>query len=420
MKRMNYKNICLKLIWVTFICLFTSIVSADVQPQHLIIIDAGSSGSRLHIFEYQQKPSMPFSLQSIREIKQVRATTGLSELVDQPKNIEPELNKLFKAADNDLTLEQKKTTPIYLLATAGFRILAQPEKIALLQIVRDDMQKIEKNFGYPLPEDFNHQINIIHGRTEALFAWLTVNYLMQNLNLDSLTQGNDFGVLDMGGASTQMTFLTKEPPQNNFSGFIYQRKLFLLYTKSYANFGLNESERALQTFYGDKLNACYPQKGSANFDQCLQLIQGFLNKDLPISPCQQRYGQEVCNGLGEYQPSISQTHFIGVAYYYPLFDLFKLADQIASPWQLAQATRQFCQTPWAQLSQKYSTLDADNLRKICFRATWIYELLKRYGLNDKTPLIVTEKIAGESSDWPLGAAIYLLTQPTLPITTYET
>lgn len=396
-------------------------VAAATPVQHIIVIDAGSSGTRLHLFAYQQDATAPSTLTTIKEIKQIREKYGLATLKNDSSSYNNYFNSLFSTVDRSLTADERTKTPVYLFATAGFRLLNKTKQEQLLGVIMPALSKTLQHHGYSVDKQFAKHVRVIYGRTEALFAWLTVNYLMQNLSADNLNQANNFGVLDLGGASTQMTFLAKEQPQNNFAGFVYQQKLYLLFAKTYPGYGVNQAESHLQKVYGDALAVCYPKTGKANFHACLQLINQQMDKQNQQKVCELRYGQGECNALGVYQPSIQQIHFIAIAYYYPIFQLLGLADEVASLSQLKRGTMQLCATPWTTLIKQYANqTDENTLAQGCLRATWAYALLRHYGLQDKTPLIVTEKIAGASTDWPLGAAIYLLTQTELPISLYET
>jgi Golgi nucleoside diphosphatase len=84
------------------------------------------------------------------------------------------------------------------------------------------------------------QVKVITGKDEALDAWITANYLEKNFNKKS--QEATKGILDLGGASTQILFV----PQANYNGQNSKKiKLFgteyNTYTQSFLCFGLNEA-----------------------------------------------------------------------------------------------------------------------------------------------------------------------------------
>lgn len=142
---------------------------------------------------------------------------------------------------------QQSSTPIYVLATAGMRLLSKEAQDAILQETCDTLRR-----DYPFALDSasaagpcGDSVRIISGEEEGIWGWVAVNYLMdgfghapelqhQNgqtehdhlLPLPSLANAPEgssnshdavtpvdvhhhsptFGFLDMGGASTQLAF----------------------------------------------------------------------------------------------------------------------------------------------------------------------------------------------------------------------
>ena len=60
------------------------------------------------------------------------------------------------------------------------------------------------------------QVQVMSGRDEALNAWITANYLQNNYGKEST-----IGLLDLGGASTQISFIPDSILIINFIHFIY-------------------------------------------------------------------------------------------------------------------------------------------------------------------------------------------------------
>src|SRR3989338_3777919 len=78
-------------------------------------------------------------------------------------------------------------------------------------------------------------VKTISGKMEGVYDWLALNYLKNTLTLPSK---NTFGVLDMGGASTEITFATHEniSPNNKFIVNI-NNHAYQLYSHSYLGLG---------------------------------------------------------------------------------------------------------------------------------------------------------------------------------------
>ncbi len=159
------------------------------------------------------------------------------------------LSPLLQHALLSIPPSQHSATPVYLLATAGMRLLPSNEREELLDaacnVLRDmfPFRVGEKSDAGPCGES----VRVISGEEEGMWGWVAVNYLMDGfghiptmtsayeietvptesllLPLDPLVEdssglsaGNSptmvdptqrlptFGFLDMGGASTQLAF----------------------------------------------------------------------------------------------------------------------------------------------------------------------------------------------------------------------
>ncbi len=117
-------------------------------------------------------------------------------------------------------------TPVYLLATAGMRLLPDEQRDAVLEktctFIRD---KTPFHAGKTIQSCLSDHVQVISGEQEGLLGWIAINYLMDGFHFQSLdaattltsgdakgkevtaaTQKSTYGFLDMGGASTQIAF----------------------------------------------------------------------------------------------------------------------------------------------------------------------------------------------------------------------
>jgi Golgi nucleoside diphosphatase len=148
---------------------------------------------------------------------------------------------LLSHALQQIPPSQHASTPIYLYATAGMRMLPEDEQIAILEAtcatIRNDYPFLVGKASSAGPCGEN--IRIISGEEEGMWGWVAVNYLMDGFghsskkppksdgtllplepladpppdsSQDSVTPVDvnhhlpTFGFLDMGGASTQLAF----------------------------------------------------------------------------------------------------------------------------------------------------------------------------------------------------------------------
>ena len=136
--------------------------------------------------------------------------------------------------------------PIYLKATGGMRALATEERNRIMQVVRDLFG--DKDFS---PFKFKkEQARVISGEEEAIYGWTGINFLMGTLLNNTVGEGTvtgvnrTYGALDMGGASTQISFY--EPNDDIMSNLFKMQlgasKHWNVYAHSFLYFG-NELAR---------------------------------------------------------------------------------------------------------------------------------------------------------------------------------
>lgn len=194
---------------------------------HGLMIDAGSTGSRLHVYEWEprilateadiqlavagEKLSYPGTDSRWTD----RLQPGLSSFGNLPTSeLEGAIADYLKPLlDFARTVLHSKVHafgdfPIFLRATAGMRVLNPTERARVITVVRD----LFANKTYCPFAFFDEQARVLSGEEESIFDWAGVNFLMGNLIESSagtgtvvnprLTQGS----LDLGGGSTQIGF----------------------------------------------------------------------------------------------------------------------------------------------------------------------------------------------------------------------
>ena len=97
----------------------------------------------------------------------------------------------------------RSCTPLQVKATAGLRRLGTKEASDILAAVR---QRLEEKYPFSLHGE--NAVEIMEGRDEGVYAWLTANYLLKTLEKGSsgARKTQPYAVLDLGGASTQIVF----------------------------------------------------------------------------------------------------------------------------------------------------------------------------------------------------------------------
>ncbi|KAK6464260.1 nucleoside diphosphatase [Scheffersomyces coipomensis] len=132
---------------------------------------------------------------------------GISSFNQSPQKIgNHHIKYLLTLASSVVPKSQHYRTPIFLHSTAGMRLLTPTQQ---QQILTSICNYITNNSDFYIPECSSH-INVIDGDFEGIYGWLAINSLKGSFDHPELhNHGKShytYGLLDMGGASTQVVF----------------------------------------------------------------------------------------------------------------------------------------------------------------------------------------------------------------------
>lgn len=370
-------------------CLFLiKPVFAD-NLSYSIIVDAGSSGTRLHLYKHESEgPTYKITEEFSEDTK-----PGLSSYASDPEQAGPSLKKLF----DDAVIEMQKrnikpsqvTTDIF--ATAGMRLLPQDQQMAIYANIRSYLMD-----HYTFAID---HVETISGKMEGLYDWLDVNYLENNFVHGKQT----LGAIDMGGASTQIAYATQDTSKpDDEIDFQYNNQHYTVFSKSFLGLGQDASRSAVlkQSELGQ---SCFPtgyftnagKVNTYNFNQCgnaySQLIDTY---HIPSS-----------------LPPFNQTTFAMFSGTYYAYHFFGVEDNTQG--SLEARVNTICQMTWDQMKQKYadSNIPEKILSAYCANGTYLDHLFyDTYHLNADQMWVTNKVHNGQSIDWALGALLYQLTQ----------
>ena len=201
---------------------------------YAILIDAGSTGSRMYIYKFElNRNGKVDSVDDVEELANSlgKLKPGLSSMLNKPDAIEAYFQKLFDEAGKIIPKEKERSTPFVVLATAGMRLLPEPDQDAIMNKVKEILKSAKSPFLF---KDGNAQV--ISGKEEAIFAWITVNFI-QGVLTSPKRQRFSWGVLDMGGASTQSTMSLFKKPKHSTTLKV-RNKIYRLFARSYLDMGL--------------------------------------------------------------------------------------------------------------------------------------------------------------------------------------
>lgn len=213
-----------------------------------IVLDAGSSHTSLYIYKWPaEKENDTGVVHQIEECK-VKGP-GISQYAQKLNDIGTYLTECMERARQVIPESKHKETPVYLGATAGMRLLSiENEQLAdkVLTMVTESLSRYHFDF---------QGARIISGQEEGAYGWITINYLLGKFT-QKLTwlylkpNGGDvqetYGALDLGGASTQITFVPQDKnieSPNNALHFRLYGKDYSVYTHSFLCYGKDQALR---------------------------------------------------------------------------------------------------------------------------------------------------------------------------------
>ena len=196
---------------------------------HGIMIDAGSQGTRVHLYEFPErrlshKAEIEHALNGFKlsyPTTNSRWTNRLRPGIDHCASVEDDEELLQTLKDylkplidfcKKVLVDKKddwEKFPIYLKATGGVRTLPTADRIRLMGKVRQVFN--DKSFN---PFSFeNERARVISGEEEAIYGWTAVNYIKgtllqasEGIGTTVLNPKLTYGMIEMGGASTQIGF----------------------------------------------------------------------------------------------------------------------------------------------------------------------------------------------------------------------
>ncbi|KAB1262314.1 Ectonucleoside triphosphate diphosphohydrolase 6 [Camelus dromedarius] len=307
-----------------------------------IMFDAGSTGTRVHIFQF------------------TRPHGGIQELLG--------------VAKQDIPSGLWQATPLVLRATAGLRLLPGEKAQKLLQKVKEVFEASPFLLGTDC-------VSIMNGTDEGVSAWITVNFLTGGLRAPGR---GSVGTLDLGGGSTQITFLPRVEGtlQTSPPGYLTSLQMFnrtyKLYSYSYLGLGLMSARLAV---LGGKEG-----KPAGNLYQL----------------CAARVSEILRDKVHKTEEA-KDVDFYAFSYYYDLaanvglIDAEKGGSLVVADFEIA--AKYVCRTAEAQPPHNPF---------LCLDLTYVSLLLREFGFPGDKELKLTQKIDNVETSWALGATFHYI------------
>uniref|UniRef100_UPI0037E83759 ectonucleoside triphosphate diphosphohydrolase 7-like n=1 Tax=Semicossyphus pulcher TaxID=241346 RepID=UPI0037E83759 len=440
-----------------------------------IVVDCGSSGSRVFVYYWPPHNGNPHSLLDIRQMKDrdrkpvvKKIKPGISTLAKTPTQASDYLHPLLSFAAAHVPKNKHKETLLYILCTAGMRLLPESQQADILEDLITDV---------PLEFDFlfsRSHAEVISGKQEGVYAWIGINFVLGRFdhadeedatvevttgsqNQRPISRRRTVGIMDMGGASLQIAYevpsaITFSSPQEEEAGksvlaefnlgcdVEHTQHVYRVYVTTFLGFGGNMARqryedqlvnntlaknRFLTTQMGlneDKpyMDPCLPAglsdtlvrenhtlhlRGQGDWTHCQEAVRPFLGlHNGTMSP----------GGVYQAPINFSNSEFYGFSeFFYCTEDVLRLGGQYDSE-KYSQAAMEYCSTKWSTLKQRLDSklfsqqADMGRLKYQCFKSAWMYEVLHsgfRFP-TDYQSLKTAQLVYDKEVQWTLGAILF--------------
>ncbi|KAF5008084.1 hypothetical protein FDECE_5610 [Fusarium decemcellulare] len=421
--------------------------------QYVLMIDAGSTGSRIHVYKFNNCGPTP-ELEHEEFKMTEKEVGGLSAYKNDPVAAAKSLDPLMKVAMDTVPDALKGCSPVAVKATAGLRMIGADPAQAILDEVR---RHLEEDYPFPVVDKEKEGVVIMDGSLEGVYAWITTNYLLGKIGGPDLSE--TAAVFDLGGGSTQIVF---EPTFKGAADGGMPEKLaegdhkydldfggrhFELYQHSHLGYGLmaarksvhaalindiSESKGADKAWLKEPIvhpciapgmsKAVNVTIGSGDEEtlvtftgpsqpapaQCRNLAERILNKDAAcdLAPCS-------FNGI--HQPSLAKTFTKEDVYIFSYF--FDRTKPLGMPdsftlREMHDLTQTVCmgKTAWDVFTTVPGAMEElEDRPDHCLDLNFMMALLHSgYDMPIEREVKIAKKIKGNELGWCLGASLPLL------------
>ena len=396
-----------------------------------VVLDAGSSGTRVYVYEYKRADYVKEHgdademgrLPKVKTKKswRLKKRPGISTFASKPERVGPDhLEELTTFAKDKVPRDEWASTPIFLLATAGMRLLPEYQQ---RDVLKEVCAHFRKSTEFLLPDCAAH-IQVIPGETEGLYGWIAANYLLAGFDApaehDHGKGHHTYGFLDMGGASAQIAFAPNATEARKHANDLKLLRLrtvggepleYGVFVTTWLRFGVNEARRRfvdnLLTAYSGASeipDPCLPVGllvtpegeeiepsvspttgkqphliGTGKFTECLSSTFPLLEKNKACA-------DPPCLLSGVHTPALDWdvNHFVGVSeYWHTTHEIFAMAHKDKA-YDLQTYQKQvitFCSRDWVSIEadverEKWGhKVDEKTVEEVCFKASWIINVL---------------------------------------------
>jgi hypothetical protein len=418
-----------------------------LEKSYVLVIDCGSSGTRMNAFEFDVGGSngamkartardgarlvavpawIPASAapaeliprrstETRRAYQRVETEPGLSTYLREQRVHEigdRALRPLLAWAEAVVPRSHWADTPVYLLATAGLRRLGVEEQEQVLGACREALRAAPFRFE-------NSHARVIDGREEGVFGWAALNAAEGKLGVVG-GEVDTVGALDLGGSSLEVTYNVERGSvtSGNLPEVIERAQdaqevraggvTYRVETTSYAGAGLDDAYENMLSFSSGIGNPCLNRGYTAAGDIAMGGDGhgggdggdgGDGGNDGGNSLIARNCFDLADAVVGSLNVSIAapQMKFAAMSGFYVVNHFFGL-DSSATLADVRRATDAYCALPWGDVLQRHR--DELAVETYCFRGAYVAALLEELGVRD----VILGYDDGRVGGWPMGFA----------------
>lgn len=448
----------------------------DANLNYGIVMDCGSSGSRVFVYFWPPHNGNPHDLLDIKQMRDrsskpvvKKIKPGISTMAATPEKASDYINPLLTYAASYIPKTKHKETPLYVLCTAGMRVLPESAQSAILQdLVKDIPQEFDFLFS-------DAHAEVISGKQEGVYAWISINFVLGRFDHvvededavvavtigtqeDTIIRKRTVGIIDMGGGSLQiayevpktMTFPSAEHEEvaktmmaefNLGCDLQHTEHVYRVYVTTFMGFGGNFARQRYEDLVFNEtvtknrvlgkqkginpstpyMDPCLPvghedkiQRqdqdfhilGKGDWDSCRQLLEPLLSKS--------NDSQAYLNGVYQAAIDFSNSEFYGFSeFYYCTEDVLRMGG-IYDNKKFSKAAKDYCSMPWKMLTERFNNglysahADQHRLKYQCFKSAWMHKVLHD-GFHfpaDYPNLKTAQLVYDKEVQWTLGAMLY--------------
>ncbi|KAK2890331.1 ectonucleoside triphosphate diphosphohydrolase 5 isoform X2 [Channa argus] len=372
---------------------------------YAVMFDAGSTGTRIHVYTFIQSDSEKLPVLDNEMFHSIKP--GLSAYADSPEMAGHTVRMLLKVAKKTVPRLEWKRTPVVLRATAGLRLLTTEKAQTLL----GQVQHVFDESPFLVPDN---SVSIMNGTSEGILAWISVNFLTGHLNAQTK---KTVGILDLGGGSTQITFLPKlrktiesVPVDNYIARFDIFNSTFELYTHSYLGNGLMAARLATLGALGAEglewrvfKSSCLPKKfrDEWSFGGLTYHVSGDTDGYSGYKLCYQEV-LKVVKGIIHQPYELKDSNvFYAFSYYFDRAVDAGLIDGVHGGMLEVRDFKKKAKEVCCKMAKNPLITPF-----LCMDMTYITCLLRDgFGFKESTMLQLTKKVNNVEASWALGAML---------------